>query len=317
MKSRIRAARNYALGAFLCFSIVFHAVTIIHELIGHGLAAVLMGGTLTDIYISWMGASGSVSWTGVAHGSQLITWAGIMATGITGMAAWLIWKNWFRYTLWDGMLVWLLSFGLLTSSCGYMILGLHYGYGDMAAAADVLRTRNLLAPAVWGLIMGHAAVVFLLSRPVVIQQYKWFRLEDWRKHAFIAVVILGSAAAGIALLNRTEDILAAKQEYKTVMRDRADREAETVVADLKRARAAEGKPMPALEAEARFEAAARELRPWPILWGYIPILLAASLAGIRAGRSISSELERPLRVPLWLWLATAAGIAGSGLLSLM
>src|SRR5258706_2376268 len=84
---------KFWLTCFLSFFIAFHIVTITHEMLGHGLTAVLFGGSINEVYMSWMGASGYVHTTlegTSAWQDFLFQWSGIL---VTLFLAFLLWQR--------------------------------------------------------------------------------------------------------------------------------------------------------------------------------------------------------------------------------
>jgi hypothetical protein len=68
--------------------------------------------------------------------------------------------------------------------------------------------------------------------------------------------------------------------------------------------------------EKKFVAAKEEeYTPWPVYWVYIPFLLIGLVLGVKSGTGKTPELQRPSRLPLWLWVAAAASIASSPLIN--
>jgi len=313
--------KNYILGTILCFIIAFHVVTIVHELCGHGLAAILLGGRIDDVYISWMGGSGYVhpDFRGAAVddvGAALYEWAGILVTLVFGAAVWLIWDRFFRDTIWSGMLLWITALSSFTSGLGYIVLGLHYGYGDMAATATVLKKLHLCSVSVFAAMAVHAAVMYMLCRPVPYMQRKWLQLPHWWQHMITAVLVIGAGAGTSAVLNYAEGLFHENEMYTRIMRTEAVRRAEELADARNVQRESEGlEPMTDREKGSLVSSQAEEYSPWPVYWIYFPLLLLAAALGVRRGNERSPELQRPSRIPFWLWCLAAASIAASPLVS--
>lgn len=313
--------KNYILGTILCFIIAFHTVTVIHELCGHGLAAVLLGGRIDNVYISWMGGSGYVhadfGSTGITGPeTALFEWAGILAALVFGAAAWLVWHRFFRDTIWSGMLLWIIALSSCTSGLGYIVLGLHYGYGDMASTASLLKRRHLCTVSVFAAMAVHAAVMYMLCRPVPYIQRKWLQLPHWWQHMITALLVMGAGAGTSAVLNYAESCFCKNEMHTCIMRTEAVRRAEEVADTRNVQRESHGlEPMTDTEKESLVNSQAEEYSPWAVYWIYFPLLLCAAALGIRRGNERSPELQRPSRIPFWLWVLAAASITACPLLS--
>ena len=319
--TQTKIIKNYLTGSFLCFLIGFHAVTVIHECAGHGLSVILLGGKIEDIYISWMGGSGYL------HGDlgeavltpwklALFEWAGIVMTLVFGAAVWFVWSRYFRDTIWSGMLLWITVLSAVTGSFGYIVFGLHYGYGDMVNTARFLRERSLLTLAVFGAMAFHGAIMTGISRQVPYLQHKWLRFESWKLHMVAACLVMGAGAGTVGLLNVAEGALLRPDVHSAIMRTEAMRKAEQQAETRNRQLVQEGKePMTEEETETFVRKQADQYTPWPVYLVYIPFLFVCIVLGMRKGTETVPELQRPSRIPAWLWLADAGSIAASPFIS--
>ncbi|MFH1709349.1 MAG: hypothetical protein ABIF71_15730 [Planctomycetota bacterium] len=315
-----RPVASYCIGAVLCFIVAFHAVTITHELAGHGLAAVLAGQRITDVFISWLGGSGLVMWEGEPFAGwpgRMTEWAGILATLATGGVAWLVWMK-YRHTGWPAVLLWITALCMFASGFWYMADGLHRGYGDMRTTAAALAPTGLLAPLVWAAMLLHGTVLYFLARRVIFIQARWLEIGSPAGHWVVALLILGGGGGLVGLANLAESRIRNDREHAALMKPEAVRLAEADMAREARERLRAGRPP--LTAPERLAGTASRIRghqPWPLIWAHLPILLLAAVMGTVQGIRFWPDRQLPVRPPVWLWCAAAGSIGLSGLISLL
>ncbi|MGE0548891.1 MAG: hypothetical protein AB7O24_17675 [Kofleriaceae bacterium] len=100
---------------------------VLHELLGHGAAAVGVGGEVTAVRLFWF-AGGWVSYREVpADDGLIVTLAGIAVELVLGLGLWIGLRN--RASLASGI-VRTMGAGLILHGCWYLATGTWHGYGD-------------------------------------------------------------------------------------------------------------------------------------------------------------------------------------------
>jgi hypothetical protein len=265
--------------SFLFFFLSFHIVTASHEILGHGLAAIFLGGSVDEIHLSWMGASGFVNTTlgDISTGERLLfEWAGIL---VTFALAFLIWRR-------RNLFTWILSVCLFSSAVGYSVLGLHFRYGDPREAAQVLDEVHSRVVMIWLFIALHCALFWIRGRS----------LKELRPDTRVAalVMILGTSVGTVALLNVAETHLRTDMKMRVAMSTQT--ELDFMWKRMGDLRAKYGKNIPSDEitnawSEARQRG--RETSPWPIQWVYYPLLFTAVLHSLMGAPRGTRKIPQP------------------------
>lgn len=113
---------------FIFLAVAEYAATLaalaVHELAGHGLVALALGGRFTDVYLSRLGGSASASASGSLN--DVVLAAGALVTALVGAAAWVHARRRLRTHgsrgLASTIVLWLLANEAILDSVGYMTL---------------------------------------------------------------------------------------------------------------------------------------------------------------------------------------------------
>ncbi|HLU67457.1 MAG TPA: hypothetical protein VKZ63_14345 [Kofleriaceae bacterium] len=289
---------------------------VVHELLGHGAVAELVGADVRAWRLFWFGGGWvSYRWTAPpGTGAALaVTLGGVALEVALGAAA--LWLARRRPAGSRSRLA-LLSAGALDllHAGFYLATGTHHGFGDGRFLHHLLGDARVLlvAPAAAAVVAGGVFIAARLARELG----GWIGAGGAAARAGAILVAAGLAAAGHGALTAGERALARDETYAGVMRHQSARDVDR---DLRRfareARSARGRPPTPAEiaaARAALEERHRRFPLRPALAGALALACLVGLArGVRAAPGCAAEPQRAhrLRDLAPLALACAAAVA--------
>jgi hypothetical protein len=285
---------------------------VLHELIGHGGVATLLGGEISAYHLFLFGGGWiSYEW-GAEHGlaaSLAVSLGGIVVPVLVAAVALLAARR-VRVPIARLALVGLATADLLHAGF-YLAVGTHHGFGDgrllhaeLGAAAPAL---------VWAMVLATAIAGFLLARRLARLAGDWTGASSRRGRAaalIAAALVAGAVHGGLTLAER---LVTRDETYGRIMKPEAERRVDRELARLARAARGRGAPLDPAELEAiRAQLARREGRELPLAPILIGILVVACGAG--TWRGVARRAEPEVReAPSWrdlvpLGAATAAAL---------
>ncbi len=243
--------------------------TLIHEILGHGLASILMGGNLTGVSIHLFTA-GSCSYQLLDPGlpqEVVVELAGIALNLVSGVICLTLLE---RLKLsWEITII-LCVFAMVSigSQLTYLVMGAYYGYGDPLIFEELLGSMNWL---VWvlSLILIAPAAYFLAGSFLRLQE-KMFPCDSLKARANILFLTFIAASVIYSACFYAEDhnigFLGGMGESERVITEIAKQ-------------AVEGQFLTEQERVKQIEAIKEELRPFPII---VPLFLIALFSGLVA-----------------------------------
>lgn len=286
-----RAAARLALWALAVSMIISRLGLVLHELVGHGLAAMIAGGRVTEVHLyafggGWIEYGGHDHWTpAVVTGVSL---AGIAVEVVAGLALAGIARRRGRDDVaGTGLLA--AALGLALHAGFYLAAGTADGFGDGAVLHHALGGARAVLVVPLGL--GLAALAYLGGRRVGGELRATLPDSSRGRHALAVAAALAAAGAIHGGLVAGELAVRPSPIYQRVMATARDRAVEDELAQWQAAAARAGRaPTPDEVAGTRRTIGARHrgVRLGPPL--AIALVLAAGLGLVTA--------RRPRRRPL-------------------
>jgi hypothetical protein len=166
----------------------------VHEILGHGLAAILCGGRFVQFSVK-PGFTGYAWYDGVpASRAWIVTAAGNAINVAVGLPALALSLRW-RHVSLRAFVAWLVAATNLGLALGYTLQGLAFGKGDAhVLARDVGPTARIVATAITAaLLLGFAVLVLRRLARMLEEQFEP-RDRAARRRAFLLAVVLPVAA---------------------------------------------------------------------------------------------------------------------------
>jgi hypothetical protein len=273
---------------------------VLHEFVGHGGPAVLLGGTISD-YRLYLFAGGRIHYHRAEPYSYFerlfISTGGIAVEMVVAAAAVWLARRCKRGSL--------LQVGLLAYATGnavhavyYLAVGIHYEIADGAMLHRMLGSGSARLAVVVPLVVVTGVVAFVGARAVFSRMLP--QLAGIARPRLVlaaaVVVALGTHAALTAASLRIED----DRTYAQLMRSKAERKAALEAARVRAEMVRRGQAIDRIRiARARQATLARE-QPWPLRPVLFAIIALAAVAGGWRTREISPQPAR------WDWRSVAA-----------
>ena len=275
---------------FLALFLTTRLGTLIHELFGHGGAAILVGGRIDRIVIHLF-ATGYCSYTLEGEGLWEILFirlAGIALNFATGIAVALFIAR--RDASWEVQSS-LCIFAIVSigSQLLYMVLGTYYDHGDPTILSE------LLGPAKWIVWLPFLVLVapasFSLATLFLRSQERIFPCDGKTARVAIAALTIGAASILYGLCFYIEGKTTGFAGGMAASESRIATAAEEAIA---------GEALSDEERAKRLEEIEDELRPFPI---YVPLLIIVSVSTV-----VAFVRQRPGRraSPLRRWFFWSA-----------
>jgi len=291
---------------------------VLHELVGHGGAAVLMGGRLVDYRLflfggGWVRTESSGPQRDAAF-AIAVSMAGIALEIAAAAAALAIAARLRRRRAAPLAQLALVGFATadLLHAGFYFAVGTYHGFGDGRALHAALGAAR--AWLVWPSAIGVAFAAFLLARRLTRLTFGWVaaRSRAGRALALISATLVAALAHGA--LTWSERRMTGDAIYSRIMQPEGERRLEREVArraaEARRQGGALGEDeLAALRSE--LERRERRLPLGAILAG--ALVLACGFGVWRGLASSSGDDEREARAPPWRALARLAAAAGAAL----
>jgi hypothetical protein len=134
---------------------------VVHEVLGHGLAAVAVGGTF-DTFVLSPSLSGYMTHSSVpARSAWIVDWAGIAVQIAFGVLVWAIARRLPQFSGAAGALGMVAAF-CVAQGLEYLVKGAVFGRGDAARLADDVGEAGRVV----GIVLSVAALLWVLFRAV-------------------------------------------------------------------------------------------------------------------------------------------------------
>jgi hypothetical protein len=285
---------------------------VLHEMIGHGGMARLLGARITDYRLFWFGG-GRIHYEFPSRASHrellLVALAGIALELVLGAILLALHRRIARPL--PRFVVF--AFGATVALHGlfYLVEGTHYGYGD---ARDLHEMLGASRP--WPIAAGSAllaALAFFTGGRLSAFIEGWLGPRSRRERLLVfasMVVVAGGVHWG---LTRLETALTQDEAYARIFRsqavERAKAQAERELAERLAQLRARGEDASAAEQERIRDELARRHRPFPlrpILYALIPLGLVLGL--VRRARAAAATAT-PLGWSSAKWMALATALS--------
>lgn len=300
----LRAVLRLAL-FLLCFGLVLSRVgLVLHEVVGHGGLATLLGGELREVSLFWFGGGWVRTVTPPGEGRLVAVQLGGIGVelGTAGLLALAAHRA--RAPLGKALAA-LAGYVLAAHALWYAATGIWHGFGDGA------RLHQLLGPARPAVALGAAALLCglaVLGTRAVIRTLAPVLEGPWRRRVMATLGAAALAGAAHAALAFGEVAVRHDETYRLTMRSAAQRSHEERLAAL-RAELERGGVL-----TVRLEALrAPPPRPFPFSAALAIAALASALAGAwslrRAAPAGAGALELSPRLLRQAALAAAAAVA--------
>ena len=286
---------------FLTIFLTSRLGTLIHEGLGHALAAVIMGGNVTGMSINLF-TTGSCSYDLPGSGlpqRAVVDLAGIVVNFLTGGASLLVLK---RVRLQLEMRIILSVFAAVSigSQLTYLVMGTYYGHGDPIIFEELLGSMRWLVWLVFLVLMAPAT--YFLADAYLRLQEEMFPCDSLNARVRILSSTLIAAAVVYGVCFYAEDRSTGFAGGMAA--------SERMIAETAE-KAVGGQFLSKEERERQIEAIKKQLRPFPII---VPIFLVCFFSALMAfvktkGRQMSA-VRRHFRLGyLWwsLWLSLVVG----------
>ena len=281
---------------------ISRAGLLVHEVVGHGVVAHLLGGEVTGWSLhalggGWVGFKGAAAWSeGARYAVQL---GGIVvelaaAGALAGVAR--------RARGVAGLGVAAAAWALAIHAGWYLAAGTYHGFGDGARLHHALGAARLavVVPAALAIVAG----AFVAGRAVGVRLRRHAPAATPRRQLALtlAAVALGAGAHGA--LTGAERALREDRAYRAVMRTAGERAVERELAVRAAAAERAGRAIDARELAAARRALERRHRQLPVGAGLAVAVVVAALAGIARSRPAPDATPPPPRA-----LAAAVAVA--------
>jgi hypothetical protein len=254
---------------YLTIFLTTRVATLIHEVLGHGLASVLMGGYLTGISINLF-TTGSAGYGFINPGltqRAVAALAGIAANLVSGVICLMVLR---RARLQWEVTIMLCVFAMVSigSQLTYVVMGTYYGHGDPSIFAELLGSMSWI---VWVFFLGLTApAAYLLARSYLKLQEKMFPCDSLMARAGVLLSTLIAASVIYSVCFYAESGTTGFLGGMAGAERAITKEAEKAV---------EGRLLTEDERKRQIEAIKRELRPFPII---VPLVLVGCLSSLLA-----------------------------------
>lgn len=282
---------------------------VLHEFVGHGGLASLLGCRVTSFHLflfggGWIRYSRSEPFT---SGEGLLVSLGGIAVELAFGTACLLWGR--RQGARPRVRLVAVCVGLvdLLHAGYYVVVATHYGFGDGRRLGEFLGAgRHVLA------VVGTLAVIALsyaMARELMRATAPFLSATSSSKRVGIVLAAAMMAALAHGGLMVGEQMLRADESYAKIMKPRSERQVEVELAKLQAKRRAEGDAPSAAELEETRERLRQELRPWPLR----PVVVVGMLGGLLLGAYRTRVVHRdpprrPMGLGLWAVCAAALGL---------
>jgi hypothetical protein len=282
---------------YLTIFLTTRAATLIHEVLGHGLASVLMGGYLTGISINLF-TTGSASYELINPGliqRVIAALAGIVANLVSGVICLMVLK---RARLQWEVTIMLCVFAMVSigSQLTYLVMGTYYAHGDPLVFAELLGPMSWIA---WVFFLGLTApAAYLLARSYLELQEKMFPCDSLMARAGVLLSTLMAASVIYSVCfyaeSGTTGFLGGMAGAERTITEKAEE-------------AVEGRLLTEEERKREIEAIKKELRPFPIIVLLVLVgCLSSLLAFLKTKDWSLSAMRYQFRVKyLWCSLCVA------------
>jgi hypothetical protein len=289
---------------FLTIFLTSRLGTLIHEILGHALATVILGGHVTGVAINLF-TTGSCSYElpvpGLAQ-RAVVDLAGIAVNLVTGVMALVLLKN-IRLQLEMRIILSVFAAVSIASQLTYLVMGTYYGHGDPIIFEEVFGPMNWIVWVVF-LILLAPATYLLLNAYLGLQEEMFPRdsLRD-RGGVLFSTLIVASLIYGACFYAEDRATgfaggMAASERMITQVAEKA----------------VEGQLLTQDERERQIEAIKKELRPFPII---VPISFVCFLSALMAFVKTKGRPIPPVRHYFrlsYLWVSMCMSLLVSGMI---
>ncbi len=254
---------------YLIIFLTTRVATAIHEVLGHGLASVLMGGVLTGVSINLF-TTGSASYELVGSGllPRVFTeLAGIAVNLVTGVGCLIVLAK--MRLKWEVRIV-LCVFAMASigSQLIYLVMGTYYGQGDPLVFGELFGTLKWLVWLLFLILMAPAT--YILTDSFLRLQEEMFPSKslEARGRILFSTLIAASVIYGVCFYaeDRSTGFLGGMTASERSITEKARK-------------AVEGQPLTEKERIEQIEAIKNQLRPFPII---APVFLVVLVSGLVA-----------------------------------
>lgn len=286
---------------------------VLHEILGHGGMARLLGARITDYRLFYFGG-GRIHYEFSSRVSQremlLVALAGIALELVLGAILLAIHRRIARPL--PRFVAFAFGATIVLHGLFYLVEGTHYGYGDARLVHEMLGAARPWPVAVGTALL--AAIAFFAGQRIGAFVESWLgpRSGGERLLVFGAMVVV---AGGVHFtLTRLETALTQDEAYARIFRseavDRAQAQAERELAERLAQLRARGEDTSAAEQERMREELARRHRPFPlrpILYALLPLGLVLGL--VRRRRAAEAPEPAPLGWSSTKWMVVATALS--------
>jgi hypothetical protein len=254
---------------YLTIFLTTRLATLIHELLGHGLASVLMGAVLTGVSINLF-TTGSASYELLDPGllqRVVAALAGIALNLVSGVTCLIVLKT--IKLRWEMRII-LCVFAMISigSQLTYLVLGTYYGHGDPLIFEELLASLKWLVWLLFLILMAPAT--YFLADSFLRLQEEVFPSDSLKARGRIlfSTLVAASVIYGACFYaeDRTTGFLGSMAASERVITERAKKAVEDQVLTTE-------------QRMKQIEAIKRQLRPFPII---APICLLVFFSGLVA-----------------------------------
>lgn len=183
-----------------CLILSTRIATVIHEVLGHALVAVLSGGSVFQVSVSLFGGGITKAVLGNDHVfiRFFFSLSGILLNIVTGMLPILFIKKIEKLHLSFAMLLFTFSLSSLHGALAYLVMGLYYNTGDPVSWVN---SASHLFPLCWVPFLFIAPFVsYKVLRLYIPVQERIFPTKTFKGRLYISSVTLGMSFFIYALL---------------------------------------------------------------------------------------------------------------------
>ena len=288
------------------FLLTSRVMLLLHEFVGHGAVAMLLGGEVTGWHL-FLFAGGRVSsrTEGIGlDGRILVSLGGIALELVLGAIAIALARRLRARTV-VAFCLWCAGSVVVAHAALYLARGVHYGFGDGALLAQRLDTLR------WAIVFPASALAvataLVSARHLAVSPASIFA-GSRRAVAGTTLVVFVCAGLVHGALAWAEVRYFPDSTWGAIMENASARNARAELADRIAHARRLGESIPSLEEQHRMlEALERARRPWPLDPVLFTALAAAIVVGLIRGVREGQSIARA-RPPSWRAIGVAAAL---------